>query len=74
MKSAIVVATISILATCVSSAHAASCEEALDNAAYDCRFAQDTGQSYGGCVRFTSPGTIGDLDLQEHLARPGLRH
>ena len=46
---------------------AQNCEAVLDNTSYDCRFARDTGETFLGCVRFSSEGTIGDFDIRLHM-------
>ena len=46
---------------------AENCEAVLDNTAYDCRFARDTGETFLGCVRFSAAGTIGDFDIRLHM-------
>jgi hypothetical protein len=68
MKTATWIAVLMLLWPAAASA--GNCVDVLDHHAYDCRFAQDTGETYAGCVRFTSPGTIGDFDLHAHVEFP----
>jgi hypothetical protein len=52
---------------------AATCEQILDSREYDCSFVDQANQTFRGCVRFSSPGTVGDLDIHGDVNFPAGR-
>jgi hypothetical protein len=49
-------------------ASGSSCQDVLNNGLYPCcSFVADTGETFNGCFRFTSPGTLGDFDIQANI-------
>ena len=57
-----------LLAAHISAAD--DCVTVLGTKGYNCDFVQQTGETYKGCVRFESPGQVGEFDMRAQIEFP----
>jgi hypothetical protein len=68
LATAVSIAAALLLATTAFAAD--TCLTVLGTKAYNCDFVQQTGETYKGCVRFESPGQVGEFDMRAQIEFP----